>query len=83
MNELQDVIDEGSVSTTAVEVIKVLKMFDHDRKYSVWIGGSTLSSFCMFQQLWTSKHHGVCCRHPQVFVRRGRAVPRRHHVSGD
>ena len=35
MNELQDVIDEGNVSNTAVEVIKVLKMFDHDRKYSV------------------------------------------------
>ena len=56
MNEVQDVIDEGN----AVEVIKVLKMFDHDRKYSVWIGGSALSSLSTFQQLWTSKHHEVC-----------------------
>ena len=39
MNELQDMIDEGSISSTTVEVIKVLEMFDHDRKYSVWIGG--------------------------------------------
>ena len=59
MNELQDVLDEGSVLSTAVEVNRVLKMFDHDRKYSVWIGGSTLSSLNTFQQLWTSKHHGV------------------------
>ena len=65
-NELQDVIDGGSVSNTAVEVIEVLKMFEHDRKYSVWIGGSTLSSFSTFQQLWIFKHHGVCCRRSQV-----------------
>ena len=35
MNELQDVIDKGYVSNTAVEVMKVLQMFDHDRKCSV------------------------------------------------
>ena len=29
---------------TSTEVIKVLKRFDHDREYSVWIGGSALSS---------------------------------------
>ena len=81
MNELQDVIDEGSVSSTAVEV---LKMFDQDRKYSAWIGGSTLSSRSTFQQLWTTKHHGVRCnKHPQVFVRRGRIVRQRGHASGD
>ena len=51
MNELQDVIDEGSVSSTAVGVIKVLKTFGDDRKYSVWIGGSTLSSLSTLQQL--------------------------------
>ena len=54
MKEMQDVIDEGNVSNTAVEVIKVLNMFDHDRKYLVWIGGSALSSLSTFQQLWSA-----------------------------
>jgi actin beta/gamma 1 len=26
-----------------------------DRKYSVWIGGSILASFSMFQSMWISK----------------------------
>ena len=69
MNEFQDVIDEGNVSNTAVEVIKVLKMIDRDRKYTVWIGGSALSSLSTYQQSWTSKYYEVCWRRPQVFVR--------------
>ena len=74
MNKLQDVIDEGSVSSTAVDFINVLNMFDHNRKYSVWIGGSTLPSLSTFQQLWTSK---------RVFVRQGRVVRQRRHVPRD
>ena len=58
MIKLQDVTDEGNVSNTAVEVIDVLNMFDHERKYSVWIGGSALLSLSTFQQ-WTTKHHEV------------------------
>ena len=74
MNEWQDVIDEGNVSNTAVEVIKVLKMCDHDRRCLVWTGGSALSSLSTFQQLWTSKHH------EQVFVRQGRVVRQCRHA---
>ena len=47
------------------------------------IGGSTLSSFSTFQQLWTSKHHEVSYRHPQVFARQGRVVRQRRHVPLD
>ena len=42
---------KDNVSNTAVEVIRILDMFDRDRRYSVLIGGSTLSSKITFQQL--------------------------------
>ena len=73
-------VRKDDASDTAVEVIKTLAMCDRDRKYSVWIGGSTLSSKSTFQQLWTSKHHELCCRHPLEFVHQGRFQRQRRHV---
>ena len=37
-------------STVSIEVIT-----PPERKYSVWIGGSILSSLATFQQMWISK----------------------------
>ena len=42
-----------------------------------------MSSLSTCRQLWTFQHRGVCCRHPQVFVRQGRVVRQRRHASGD
>ena len=39
-----------------------------------------LSSKSTFQQLWTSKHQELRCRHPQEFVHQGRVERQRRHV---
>merc|ERR1711972_1060499 len=35
-----------------------------ERKYSVWIGGSILSSLSTFQQMWITKQEYDECGHP-------------------
>ena len=39
----------------APSVMKVKVVAPPERKYSVWIGGSILSSLSTFQQMWISK----------------------------
>ena len=50
---------KDNVSNTEVAPNKGLNMFDFDRKYSVWIGGSILSSLSTFRRMRISKHHEV------------------------
>ncbi|KAK7113159.1 actin, non-muscle 6.2-like [Littorina saxatilis] len=43
------------VASLAPDAIKVKVIAPPERKYSVWIGGSILSSLSTFQQMWISK----------------------------
>ena len=62
----------------APSTIKVKVVVPEERKYSVWIGGSILSSLATFQQMWMSKeeydesgpiiHHRRCVRSFFSFV---------------
>ena len=45
----------GEVSKLAPPSVKIQVIADTARKYSVWIGGSILSSLSTFQQCWISK----------------------------
>ena len=36
-----------------------------------------------FQQMWTSEHHELRCRHSQEFVHQGRVERQRRHVPRD
>jgi len=46
---------QGEISQMAPPSIKVRVVAPPERKYSVWIGGSILSSLSSFQQMWISK----------------------------
>jgi actin-related protein len=43
------------VTALAPSTMKVKIIAPPERKYSVWIGGSILSSLSTFQQMWISK----------------------------
>ena len=43
------------VTTLAPAAVKIKVVAPPERKYSVWIGGSILSSLSTFQQMWISK----------------------------
>ena len=45
------------ISAMAPASIKVKVVAPPERKYSVWIGGSILSSLSTFQEMWISKDH--------------------------
>jgi len=47
--------DQSSTSDTAPGTMKIKVISPPERKYSVWIGGSILSSLQTFQQMWISK----------------------------
>ena len=46
---------QKELSELAPSSIKVKVIAPPERKYSVWIGGSILSSLSTFQQMWISK----------------------------
>ena len=46
---------EKELSALAPASMKVKVVAPPERKYSVWIGGSILSSLSTFQQMWISK----------------------------
>merc|ERR1711944_381577 len=43
------------LTALAPSTMKIKVVAPPERKYSVWIGGSILSSLCTFQQMWISK----------------------------
>jgi actin len=45
----------AEVTALAPSAIKVKVVAPPERKYSVWIGGSILSSLSTFQQMWITK----------------------------
>ena len=69
------------ITALAPASMKVKIIAPPERKYSVWIGGSILSSLSTFQQMWISKH-GVRSMGREidhstlVSSRSGRANPR-------
>ena len=50
--------DQG-VDLLAPSTVKIIVVTPPERKYSVWIGESTLSSLSTFQQMWISKRKYV------------------------
>ena len=56
---------------TGREAVKINVVAPKERKYSVWIGGSILSSLQTFQQMWCSKEdyheHGASIIHRKFF----------------
>ena len=46
---------EKEISNLAPAAMKVKVVAPPERKYSVWIGGSILSSLTTFQNMWISK----------------------------
>ncbi len=46
---------QAELTALAPAVVKVKVLAPPERKYSVWIGGSILSSLSTFQQMWISK----------------------------
>merc|ERR1712079_758230 len=47
--------NDERVSALAPSTMKIKVVAPPERKYSVWIGGSILSSLSTFQQIWISK----------------------------
>merc|ERR1719433_1968870 len=45
------------LTALAPSTVKIKVFAPPERKYSVWIGGSILSSLSSFQQMWVSKAH--------------------------
>merc|ERR1712113_775629 len=45
----------GELTALAPSTMKIKVVAPPERKYSVWIGGSILSSLTTFQQMWISK----------------------------
>lgn len=43
------------LSALAPSTVRIKVITPPERKYSVWIGGSILSSLTTFQQMWISK----------------------------
>jgi len=43
------------LTALAPSTVKIKVIAPHERKYSVWIGGSILASPSTFQQMWISK----------------------------
>ena len=43
------------ITALAPSTIKIKIIAPPERKYSVWFGGSTLSSLSTFQQMWITK----------------------------
>lgn len=62
---------QNEISALAPTSIKVKIIAPPERKYSVWIGGSILSSLTTFQQMWVSKEeyyeHGAPIVHRKCF----------------
>jgi len=46
---------QKEVSALAPNTMKIKVVAPAERKYSVWIGGSILSSLSTFQQMWITK----------------------------
>merc|ERR1712226_1636491 len=46
---------QKEITALAPSTIKIKIIAPPERKYSVWIGGSTLASLSTFQQMWISK----------------------------
>merc|ERR1712139_317412 len=46
---------EKEITALAPSTMKIKVIAPPERKYSVWIGGSILSSLSTFQQMWISK----------------------------
>jgi len=46
---------QKELSTLAPPSVKIKVVAPPERKYSVWIGGSILSSLSTFQQMWITK----------------------------
>ena len=48
-------MDQGDKKAAAPWISQIKVVAPPERKYSVWIGGSILSSLSTFQQMWISK----------------------------
>merc|ERR1712054_679034 len=48
------------LTALAPSTMKVRVVLPPERKYSVWIGGSILSSLSTFQQMWITKEYDEC-----------------------
>jgi actin len=46
---------QREMTALAASSVKIKVVAPPERKYSVWIGGSILSSLSTFQQMWISK----------------------------
>merc|ERR1712008_494505 len=52
------------ITALAPSTIKIKIIAPPERKYSVWIGGSILSSLSAFQQMWITKQSTTSAAHP-------------------
>jgi len=57
------------VSALAPSSVKVKVIAPNERKYSVWIGGSVLSTLATFQTMWVTRQEYEECG-PQVVHRK-------------
>lgn len=65
-SELEKIIEKSKLLNMKVKI-----MAPPERKYSVWIGGSILSSLSTFQNMWVTKdeyqEYGVSIIHRKCF----------------
>merc|ERR1711988_2100206 len=55
---------QKEITALAPSTIKIKIIAPPERKYSVWIGGSILSSLSTFQQMWITKQDTMSAAHP-------------------
>merc|ERR1719367_1120163 len=55
---------QKEITALAPSTIKIKIIAPPERKYSVWIGGSILSSLSTFQQMWITKQDTTNAAHP-------------------
>merc|ERR1719362_2463836 len=55
---------QKEITALAPSTIKIKIIAPPERKYSVWIGGSILSSLSTFQQMWITKQDTTSAAHP-------------------
>merc|ERR1712226_1498370 len=55
---------QKEITALAPSTIKIKIITPPERKYSVWIGGSILSSLSTFQQMWITSRSTTSAAHP-------------------
>merc|ERR1712083_562328 len=55
---------QKEITALAPSTIKIKIIAPPERKYSVWIGGSILSSLSTFQQMWITTKSTTSAAHP-------------------